>query len=371
VEKMGRGKVIARPASRGDSDALATLLDECPMGSSIRLVMQRRPDYFVGASVQAQRPVIIVGEEVASGRLVGSFAAGARDVYVDGKARSVRYLSDLRIHPDHRHGTLLARGYRYLREKVFAVGEWAQTVVLDDNRPALDVLTSGRAGLPRYHPAGDYHCYMVSAGQRIRTTSTNLQIRAARASDIEAVQVFYDREAPRKAWCPVYCFRDLDSEYYRGLGIEDFVLAHRGSELVGMAACWDQSAYKQTRVASYERGLRWLRPAYNVAARIIPGRVPLPPAGTFLKSSYASAIHCLEDDPAILSTLLTHLLPAAHQSGADYLAVGLDAASPLCNALHHWRHYLVQGGHYLVGFGGGTPPLRKAGGEFYFECARI
>ena len=150
----GSGGVIARRATPDDGEGLVSLFDVCPMGSSIQLVMQRQPDFFAAAEVQVEDVEIVVGERKDPQEIVASFAAGRRQVYLDGHCKQVRYLSDLRIHPDCRGGTLLARGYRYLRQNIFAPGEWAQTMVLEDNRAALDLLTSGRAGLPHYVPAG-------------------------------------------------------------------------------------------------------------------------------------------------------------------------------------------------------------------------
>lgn len=261
-------------------------------GASIRVVMQRRPNYFAAATVQAEQPEVVVGERADSGRIVASFAAGTRLVFVEGQPQPVRYLSDLRIHPEHRHGMLLARGYRYLREHVFAEGEWAQAVILDDNRAAIALLTSGRAGLPRYVPAGDYHCHMIATrgGAEKAVCEGGLSVRAATMRDLEAVQEFYDRQAARFTWAPVADFRELGASYYRDLRIEDFFLAFDGGELVGLVGCWDQSAFKQTRAVGYAGGLRWLRSAYNALAALLRSGVSLPAAGALLKSATVTAI---------------------------------------------------------------------------------
>jgi len=331
--------------------------------------MQRHPDYFATAAIQAEEPQVFIGEKLSTGKIGASFAAGKRLVFVDGEVKNVRYLSDLRIHPDFRNSTLLARGFRYLRNHVFTPGEWAQTMVLDDNHAALDALTSGRAGLPRYQPAGDYNCYLVPTSQRTTSGSGQLNVRPATKHDLIGIQAFYDREAPRKAFSPVYRFEQLSKDYYRDLKIKDFSLALQDNEVVGMAACWDQTAFKQTRVNSYSRTLGLLRPAYNLVASLSPAMVTLPSPGSYIKSAYAFAIHCRDDDPAILSALIGQLILTARDIGADYLVIGLDARSPLCEALHHWRKRLIHGKHYLVGFD--STPMFKQPYGFYFECGRI
>ena len=183
------------------------------------------------------------------------------------------------------------------------------------------------------------------------------------------MQEFYDREAARKAWSPVYRFDNLGSGYFRDLAVEDFTLAFDEGELVAMAACWDQSRFKQTRVHGYSGAMRYLRPAYNVVAALLPSHVPLPREGTNIRSAYATALHCRGNNANDFRALLASLIRNGRLREADYLMVGLDAHSPLCEALDAFSHRLVRGGHYLVGFGDEPPPV--PGGEFYFECARI
>ena len=88
-----------RLAEPKDSDAICALLEQAPMGDSMRLTFERRPDYFFGAAVQAEEPAVCVGE--TDGEIFGVFAAGKRRVFVNGQPESIRYLSDLRIASEH------------------------------------------------------------------------------------------------------------------------------------------------------------------------------------------------------------------------------------------------------------------------------
>ena len=144
--------LTVRPAGAGDHVALEALFRATAMGSQVRIAVQRGPDYFAGAVVQAAEPCVWASFE-ASGRAVGLLSAGKRRVWVQGE-REMRYLCDLRIHADWQRSTLLSRGYRLLKREIFAPGEWAQTLVLEDNVRAIELLTSRRAGLPEYRPAG-------------------------------------------------------------------------------------------------------------------------------------------------------------------------------------------------------------------------
>ena len=116
----------------------------------------RRPDYFHGTAVQCEQPEVYVPKQKDEAGLAGVFGAGLRRVFVNGQPRPVRYLSDLRISPSHRSGSLLARGFRFLRREVFKNDEFAQSLVVTENKNALNLLTSGRCGLPGYFQFGDY-----------------------------------------------------------------------------------------------------------------------------------------------------------------------------------------------------------------------
>ena len=85
------------------------------MEGAVRLSQDRRPDYFHGTAVQCEQPEAYVPKQKDEGGLGGVFGAGLRRVFVNGQPRPVRYLSDLRISPSHRSGSLLAHGFRFRR----------------------------------------------------------------------------------------------------------------------------------------------------------------------------------------------------------------------------------------------------------------
>ncbi len=361
---------LARPE---DSAALCTLLGQTAMGSAIRVTMERRPDYFIAARIQAQEPIAVVAEEQASGRLVGVFAAGRREVYADGSRRQLRYLSDLRIHPDYRGGSLLARGFRFLRDEVMEPGEFAQTLILEDNSEALRLLTSGRACLPAYHPIGDYIYDLIPTRARRHRHPLppgDVRFSRARINDLGDMQTFFDREASRRTFYPTLDFATMarGDDYYRGADITSFWLARRGEEIVAMAGLWDQSAFKQTRICGYAPGLARWRPLLNGIARLA-GTGRLPKAGERVKTLPAQALLVRGNLPSLAVALIGRLLTDAAAKGADYLSLGLAADDPLLPAHDAFKGRRVVGKHFLVTFGTTTPPGFE--GPVHFECARL
>jgi hypothetical protein len=348
--------LILRPAHESDHAELEMLVRATPMGSRVRMCFERDPDYFAGAAVQAEDPCVWAAFE-SHGRAVGLFSAGSRSVWLGGE-RPMRYLSDLRIHPGWQGSNILARGFRALRREVFQPGEWAQTLVLDDNSRALELLTSRRGGLPEYHPAGRYLSWLLPR-QRI-APPPGIRVRRAAVSDLADMQGLLDSSAERRSFSGVRNLADLGKPGWRDLAVGDFLIAERQGSIAGIMGLWDQGGFQRLRIQGYSGALAMLRPFRN----LLPG-VRLPKPGHPLPMRKATAIACENDDPAILRAML-----AAALAGADarLLLLGFSARDPLAAALGGLAGRRDSGHHFLVGWDGKPPEWRE---PFAFDAARI
>jgi hypothetical protein len=349
-----------RPATPEDHSALEALFRATTMGSLIHLAVERDPDYFAGAFVQAAEPCVWAAFE-PSGRAVGLLSAGKRRVWLDGES-DVRYLCDLRIHGDWQRSTLLSRGYRLLKREVFAPGEWAQTLVLEDNLRAIELLTSRRAGLPEYRPAGVYRTWLLPAQDADGESS--ITVRRAVASDLVEMQRLYDEAMQRRSFGEMLSLGGLGEGRWHGLHLEDFLIAEREGRIIGMLGLWDQSAFQRLRVAGYSRAMAVVRPPWNAWAAI-RGEVPLPPAGSVVQVRKVTAIACENDEPVILRALMVEALRTCDDK---LTLIGMSAADPLVPAMEGLRGRRDQGRHFLVGWEGEPPAWRE---PFAFDVARI
>lgn len=352
--------LILRQAVEADHLAIEELFRATPMGSRIRMVFERDPDYFAGARVQAEEPCVW-GAFDDDGRAAGLLSAGSRSVWLNGE-RPMRYLSDLRIHPDWQGSSLLARGFHLLRREVFQPGEWAQTLVLEDNPAALDLLTSRRGGLPEYRPAGRYVSWLLPS-QRVHATS-EIRVRPAITADLGEMQTVLDRATRRRSFSQSLTLTDLGKPSWRDLALSDFLVAKKHGALVGIIGLWDQSGFQRLRVKGYSPALTTLRPFWNAWSRF-HGGVPLPRAGDPVPLRKATAIACHDDDPSILRALLASALAGNERRT---LLLGLSAEDPLTAALHGLMARKEYGRHFLVGWDG-TPPAWSE--PFAFDVARI
>lgn len=323
--------LVYRKATLEDTLDLCALLQETPMGEGIR-VCQERSERSVAAEID--QSAIWGAFEKNTRRVAGMFSAKARNVFVDGDVRAVRYISALRVRPEYRSGLILARGFRMLRKHVLAAEEWSQSLILNDNSLAAKVLTSGRAGLPEYRPFGRYGSWFLK-GQRIEM---GFEVRPASDEDVPAMQGLIDREGPGAAFTPWVDFAED--------GVAGYLVATQKGEIVGQLKVVDTSADKVTRIIQYSRRMRVLAPFYNGYARLrrLP---PLPAVGHKISPLALTGAICRDRDPAILRSLLAKVL-----GREGFYAVGLDIEDPLAAALDGVRAYRTFAAHYLVGFAG-------------------
>lgn len=352
--------LILRQAIATDHLAIEELFRATSMGSRIKIGFERDPDYFAGARVQTIKPCVW-GAFEESGRAVGLLSAGSRRVWL-GEERPMRYLSDLRIHPDFQGSSLLARGFRLLRREVFQPGEWAQTLVLENNLRALDLLSSKRGGLPEYRPAGRYVSWLLPS-QRINIKS-EIRVRTATNADLGEMQAVLDASSTRRCFSQCLNLTELGEASWRDLALSDFLVAVKDDALVGILGLWDQNGFQRLRVKKYSTTMNTLRPFWNAWSKL-RGSVLLPHAGEVLPLCKVTAIACHNDEPETLRSLLAVALA---ENNKRLLLVGLSAEDPLAAALDGLMARKEYGRHFLVGWDG-TPPAWHE--PFVFDAARI
>lgn len=334
-----------RPASAQDSPALLQLLAATAQQGSIRLTFERAPDYFHAAAVSTEQPEIWVMDKAGDG-IIGTFSIGQRRVFINGQPTSVRYGSDLRIHPDFQGGRTLYRLFGRYRERM--QDNWMQTVILDENEASLTTVGSGRNILPQYIPAGHFTTWLISM-RRGEKQGPDAHVQRAGVQDIAEMQAFFDREAASKQFYPCYDFSRIGTEnpYYRHLAMRDFFILREHGAITGIAALWDQKGFKQTRIAGYSPLLNWLRPFYNALTRVT-GHLPLPPVNGV--NDYL-ALHCVvvkDNQPRRFARLLRSIRHALKDTQVQAIACGFDSRDPLLKVALRYPGHRLQSRHFIA-----------------------
>ncbi|MEE4251184.1 MAG: hypothetical protein V2I38_11395 [Alcanivoracaceae bacterium] len=357
---------VFQTAGAADGQDILQLFRTTPQRGKVVLNFEREPDYFLGGSVICEKPEVHIARN-ASGELLMLYGIGSRTMYVNGEPRTVRYAHDLRIAERARGGRLILRMAKHVGQ-LLAVDDLVQTVILSDNTDSMNSVASGRAGLPTYYPCGDIETSLLFRVPEIRKTS--LVLRPATMADLIAMQEFHDHHAPRRQFYPRYQFSGLvdGHPYFNGLAVGDYWLALDGSEIVGMAALWDQKPFKQTRVVSYPVGLSWFRHVWNLWSRLFGG-LRLPAAGGMIRYLMLHSVLIRDEDPAVLRALLGEMSRSAADSGAA-ISAGFFVDDPLRDAVKGCRRQTMHSRHYLIGYHG-DPRDQLDQRPGYIELARL
>ncbi len=320
------------------------------MEGDIAVSFRREPSYFAGCSLQGNHAQVIKCTELSSGRIVGMGARLKTQAFVNGEAHQIGYLSDLRGAPEHRHGTLLARGYRFLQTLHEADPlPLYYSIIFAGNDAATRNLVGGRAGLPDYIDSG----VVLTPAIHLDLPKKALAVQDvifSRGSDAQADDIvsFLNQQMARKQFAPRYSVADfLPGGRLKHLSFADFFVARRGSQLVATLAAWDQAAIRQTHIERYSPRLRALRPLYNAVSRLTPLK-PLPAPGDRVPYLYFSCVAVQGDDCSLFSGLLRYAYRALRTGPWHYAIIGLHERDPLLEVLASYRSIAAAGRLYCV-----------------------
>lgn len=370
-----------RVVEKRDCEQLRSLFADCPQEGGVEICFEREPNFFLGQAVAVQEPLGIVAEEkvaeekVAEGKaeesaqhhnkIVAYASFGTRPVFVNGQKQSLLYASDLRIHPLYRKGRLLFRLYREAYKRV-SKEVWGQTAIFSENAQSINNIASGRKGLPSYFPDGTLVSHLIYvtkvpslrllSKKFVRKKQVKLRVKIADATDIVAMQSFFDREAPNKQYYPVYSFSELgsDNPYYFAQELQNYFLAYRGDRLVGMLGLWDQKQFKQTCFTHYSGIYKLLRKLYNFAS-LIKGGLQLPKAGGQLNYQSVHTVLLENNSKEIFAQLMDALYSHCLREKVPAVMCGLMEKDPLLKVLKNYPCRLNKTDHYLVTFGDYDP----------------
>jgi len=332
-----------RVATEADDALLREILRDNGMPTWVEMAIQREPSFFAAADLFG-RDWAVIAEE--GDDVIGMYTAAVVPVHLDGRAERLGYLGGLRVRPDYR------RKIRYLREGYASIralaGEtgtqpWWFTVVAAGNENARRLLEAGVRGLPPYKPQGDYVTFALPASRGRRRGLW----RGATANDFAAIIAFHNSQAARFQYSPV-----LDVDLVNRIGIARFLIFETDGGTQGVAALWDQRAFKQIVARRYRRPLGAMMPMYNAYARLLR-RIPLPPEGGALDQTFIAFLalsdSALTNGNALLEDLLSHCdTPAA--------SIGLHASHPLIPAVKRFKPISYPARVYAVSFDGTAPP---------------
>lgn len=359
-----------RLATPADEPEIRALVGATAMPGAVAVRFAREPDYFLGATIMGDPCDVVVVRDRRSGRLAGFGCRAERRAYVNGREERIGYIGQIRAAEGYGGRWLVQRAMAWLRASGHTDLLYSG-VVARENPRARELLVGRRApGLPmRTRLAGITTCAILLRPRRPPRVP-GVALEEGAAGSLPEIISFLRREGPRRQLFPVYTVDDFaGGRSMRDLSPEDLAVARRGGEIVGVMAAWDQAAYKQDVVAWYGPTLRRLRPAYDVAARLLGAR-PLTRPGEAIPLAFAACTAVADDDPAVMGVLLASAADRAHRRGKAFLMLGLADEDPLLAVARRWLHVTYRSDLFTLAWDGAEVPVPD-GRVPYVEIATL
>jgi hypothetical protein len=328
-------------AGPADDPEIRRLVGSVPMRGSITVRFEREPDYFLGCTVMGDVCDVLMARHEPDGELCGVVCRSERMLFVNGEEQRVGSIGQVRVAPRYQGSWLLHRGVGWFRDH--SAPDLLYTgVVARDNARARAVMLERRppGGLHARRLCGiTTHALLLRRRQGAwgrRPHPSAIEVRGATGDQLDDLVAFLRRNGARRQLFPVWSASDFTGgQALRGMRLGDVSVATRDGSIVGVLGTWDQSAFKQEVVHAYPPTISRLRPAWNALARVAAAP-SLPGIGSAIPHTFAAFPCVQEDDPEVMSLLLSRVARRAARRGRGFLLLGLADDDPLARGLGRW-----------------------------------
>ena len=364
-------------ATPDDDAAVRRLLRQGVLPGRVRVSFEREPDASLAASIEGDRHDVLLARDAVSRDVVAITMRSERDVFVNGEVARVGYLGGFRVDARCRRlRSVLHDGFAFCRSRDPGPNSgMLLTSFVADNVGARRLLIDRRtATSPVFAPVSALTTFVLPVRRSKRPSGPGGALTVVAGTDnlLSEIAECLQRNGARYQCAPVWTEADLRSPVStRGLAAEDFIVARRGSKVVGCGALWDQRAFKQVVVQGYSVGMAAIRPIVNILSPF--GGVPLPPIGSVMPFAYFSHVAIDGDDPDVFDAVLAEGLARARSRRLTYVVTAFAAGHALREAVsRRWRHRhyeTVVHAAYWPGTRGESMARSFDGRLFHFEAA--
>lgn len=336
-------------AGRSEDAQLRAMMRNDPMPGHVQIAYEREPDFFHGLDIQGPFHQVVAAME--DGNLLGFGCRSVRPLFINGEERDFGYLSSLRSSLQGKRRLGLSRAFRLFKD-LHADGRCTGyiTTIIEGNREALHTIASGRAGLPHYLDLGrcETHAIPVRRRNGIQPTG-HIQVRSAQKGEEDLVIALLHQWGPGSQFFPALRKEDFGTALLRNLNVTDFLIAEQDHQPCGIAAVWDQSAFKQHRIQAYSPMLKVTRPFLNLGLRL-RGHHPLPSAGGILRQAALCFRAACEPDPAITTAFVQSAACRLQRQNIPWLILGFHESDPARGAMKNVFSHRYLSRMFFVGW---------------------
>ncbi len=333
-------------AKPSDSRQLLSLLEQLPIKGPVSAIYTRRPDAYNSLHSDGEQARIGLIKD-SSGDLAFMGACTVNRYYLDGKPRSIGYISDFRKNPNFPYKInwleMLVHEYRKTNQNLFFCS------IMKNNKHAIEVFTKKRSYLPEPQLIARYNLFVVNP-KKINS--------APRVDEIQIVQLFrtsqevqqqaldfIQREAPKYDLFPAIA--DFDDNHFGIRPSNSYVLI-RDSAVVGFANLNDNRDKKQFIVQKYAWYIRPVM-ALNPLLRFLD-LMPIPEINKPIDCPAISTVIVKDDDKILYETLIRLMSVQVLKQKHDKFMIAITEGSWHEKLFMTPYNFKIQNNLYLIDF---------------------
>jgi hypothetical protein len=318
-------------------------LEQGDFKGRISLLYSRRPSVLDSLNREGSPVEVYLAEE---DDLAGVGACAVNEMKIQGEIRRTAYLFSFRMNKNTpsalRH---FREGYafHFSRMKELGIGD-CFTTILEDNKPAIQLLEKKRRAMPHYDYQGDIITLTLKTGGMGKLPK-GWTLGIPKEEDLDEMLQFYDEQMDRYSYAPQLKKEELlkghSCPHYSNFRL---MRDSRGS-ILAMGAIWDQRNYKQYTVMGYQGLVKYIRP---LTPMIFPffGYPGLPRKGSVLKMFSLAFCLCKDSHSTIFMEFLGEI--RRQTRGFDCLTIGLHEKDPLLAPIKKLPHIQYKSRFYRV-----------------------
>jgi predicted N-acetyltransferase YhbS len=348
----GFSMIKIREATRSDNEGLLSLTSVTPMSGEISIRSDRYPDFFRLLDRRGRSQVLVAEK---GGVIVGCVSTACVQAYVDGAEEPVRYLGDLKAHPDFQKTGLAVRLLKAMHERLLSAN--ADLVVCTAAYGNKNILPffDGRAGLPKAAALGVFNVHQILPSARLRITD---------ACDI--------REEPESP--DLYrLYSDHFRHYQFGPVFQPGTLqearhwvARSGGGIVACLSLVDIADARQNVLIRLPPFLRGLTAIWRSIHRVFPV-TDLPGMNEPVRILYIKALACREGQEKALDLLIQKARNVAFARRYHFLAIGVHERDPMRQRIMKYPKFTFRSLGFVIALKRGHDEVSRLTQEVPYE----
>lgn len=327
------------------NEELKEIVRHSPMPGFVDISYCREPDFFKSLDLQGGHNDVIAVEN--KGELAFVTIRTIKEMYINNGIRSFGYMSTVRAKDKYKGSAALAVGYNLFR-KLHRDGKTRGYLLsfVKDNIEAMRILTKKRKRFPSFFDLGEFKTYSVVLPRKKRSFTPKIVIKRGSEIPLAKIVDFLNTEGRKRQFFPVYTEFQFQYQFH-GFNTDDFYIAMKDDEIIGVLGCWDQKVCKQNIVIKYNGLFQAVKPAVDLFLKVA-GYQPLPAPGSLLGNFYISFVCIGDDDLAVFKELIACVF---HEySGTNYhsFVIAFHENDPLKEVMNSYFKFTYESSIYYL-----------------------